>query len=69
MPAPERAADPPLIATLVDVLKESLLALADADRAEQANRLAATAYVGLRRSEPVQAQRINALMHKLCRMP
>ncbi|MFN8215745.1 MAG: DUF2249 domain-containing protein [Solirubrobacterales bacterium] len=52
---------------LVDVLIESLVALGDVGRAEQANRLAASAYARLRRTDPGQAQRINALMHRLCR--
>jgi regulator of cell morphogenesis and NO signaling len=56
-------------ATPVDVLIEALVELADAGRAERASRLAAKAYAGLRRGEPVQAQRLNALMHKLILSP
>jgi uncharacterized protein (DUF2249 family) len=49
--------------------RDALVALADAGHADQANRLAAGAYARLRHDDPVQAQRINALMHKLCRPP
>lgn len=56
-------------ATPLDVLIEALVELGDAGRAEQAGRLAAEAYVGLRRDEPDQAQRLNALMHKLLLSP
>jgi uncharacterized protein (DUF2249 family) len=54
---------------LVDVLIEALVELADAGRNEQARRLAARVYAGLRRGEPDQAQRLNALMHKLIFSP
>jgi regulator of cell morphogenesis and NO signaling len=61
---------PPLAgATPVDVLVEALVELADAGRAERASRLAAKAYAGLRRGEPDQAQRLDALMHKLILSP
>jgi uncharacterized protein (DUF2249 family) len=53
----------------VDVLIEALAELAEAGRTERASRLAAAAYAGLRRSEPEQAQRVNALMHKLILSP
>lgn len=56
-------------ATTLDVLIETLVELAEAGRAERASRLAATAYAGLRRAEPDQAQRLNALMHKLILSP
>jgi len=56
-------------AVVADLAREALTALADAGHAEQANRLAAGAYVRLRHDAPVEAQRINALMHKLCRPP
>jgi uncharacterized protein (DUF2249 family) len=57
-------------ATVVaDLAREALTALAEAGQADRANRLAAGAYARLRRDDPVQAQRINALMHKLCRPP
>lgn len=62
---PPSAAAPNPSATPLDVLIEALVDLADAGRAERAGRLAATAYVGLRRGEPDQAQRLNALMHRL----
>mgnify|MGYP001549222951 CR=1 FL=1 len=54
---------------VTDLARDALTALADAGHAEQANRLAAGAYARLRHDDPVQAQRINALMHKLCRPP
>jgi uncharacterized protein (DUF2249 family) len=56
-------------AVVTDLAREALTALADAGHAEQANRLAADAYVRLRHDAPVEAQRINALMHRLCRPP
>ncbi len=52
-------------AELVGVLLSSLAALGEAGHGEQASRLAGTAYANLRRRDPVQAQRINVLMHRL----
>lgn len=54
---------------LVDVLKDALKALAVGGEADRANRLAGRAYMALRQEYPEQAQRINVLMHALCRMP
>jgi hypothetical protein len=59
-------AKPPLDA-LTAVLAEALRALAASGHAEVANRLAGQAYAALRREHPNQAQRINALMHRLAR--
>lgn len=59
-------AKPPLDA-LTAVLAEALRALAASGHAEDANRLAGQAYAALRREHPNQAQRINALMHRLAR--
>jgi uncharacterized protein (DUF2249 family) len=50
------------------VLADSLRALAGAGQPEAACRLAGRAYAALRREHPAQAQRINALMHRLTRM-
>ena len=44
-------------------------ALAAGGHAEEANRLAGRAYVALRREHPDQARQINALMHRLTRIP
>lgn len=60
---------PATAAVVSDLAREALIALAEAGHADQANRLAAGAYVRLRHDDPVGAQRINALMHKLCRPP
>lgn len=57
------------LATLTSVLADALRALANAGRAEEANRLAGRAYSALRREDPDQARRINALMHRLTRIP
>ena len=56
---------PEPVAELVDVLLESLLALGEAGEVDRANRLAGSAYMHLRRRNPVQAQRINVIMHRL----
>ncbi|HET9185942.1 MAG TPA: DUF2249 domain-containing protein [Solirubrobacterales bacterium] len=50
---------------LVDVLLEALAALGEAGEPATANRFAGAAYASLRRRDPEQAQRINALMHRL----
>jgi uncharacterized protein (DUF2249 family) len=50
------------------VLADALRALAGAGHPEAACRLAGRAYAALRREHPAQAQRINALMHRLARM-
>lgn len=60
---------PATTAVVADLARDALTALAAAGHAEQANRLAAGAYARLRHDDPVQAQRLNALMHKLCRAP
>jgi uncharacterized protein (DUF2249 family) len=60
---------PATAAVVSELAREALIALADAGHADRANRLAASAYVRLRHDDPVGAQRINALMHKLCRPP
>jgi hypothetical protein len=61
--------EPPPTAVLVDVLRDALTELWETGRDDRANRLAAAAYVRLRRTDPEQAQRLNALMHKLSRPP
>lgn len=50
---------------LLDLLLEALKDLGDAGQADRANRLAASAYVQLRKRDPEGAQRINVLMHRL----
>ncbi|MDE3131164.1 MAG: hypothetical protein KGL16_08405 [Acidobacteriota bacterium] len=57
------------LTVLVRVLGEALRALAASGDADAANRLAARAYVALRRENPELAQRINVLMHGLARFP
>jgi uncharacterized protein (DUF2249 family) len=59
---------PPLEA-LTAVLADALRALAAGGHAEEANRLAGRAYAAVRREHPDQARRINALMHRLTRIP
>lgn len=54
-----------LTGDLLDLLLKALADLGDAGEADRANRLAADAYVRLRKRDPKQAQRINALMHRL----
>jgi uncharacterized protein (DUF2249 family) len=51
--------------TVTGVLVEALRALGAAGRPDQASRLAARAYVVLRRGEPDHAERINAAMHRI----
>ena len=58
----------PLVA-LTAVLIGALRALGAAGEAETACRLAGQAYSVLRREHPDQAQPINAIMHRLVRMP
>ena len=56
------------IAALTATLGEALRALAAAGQPASACRLGGRAYAALRREHPVEAQRINALMHRLARM-
>lgn len=67
MPAASpRAGESQAVTTaLVDVLLDALAALGEAGRPAAANRLAGAAYASLRRRDPEQAQRLNALMHRL----
>lgn len=57
------------LAGLTAVLIDALVALGAAGQPEAACRLAGRAYSVLRREHPGQAQRINALMHRLVRIP
>jgi len=50
---------------LLDTLLDALAALGEAGRPDEANRFAGAAYASLRRHDPGQAQRVNALMHRL----
>jgi uncharacterized protein (DUF2249 family) len=55
--------------TVTGVLIDALRALGAAGRPEQASRLAARAYVSLRRHEPSHARQINAAMHHIAPTP
>lgn len=66
VPAPMPGAEPPLEA-LSGLLLESLAALAEADGAEAACRLAGRAYVALRHASPQEARRFDVLLHRLSR--
>lgn len=57
------------LAILTVVLIDALRALGAAGEPESACRLAGRAYSALRHDHPDHAQRINALMHRLVRMP
>ncbi|HEX5191172.1 MAG TPA: DUF2249 domain-containing protein [Solirubrobacteraceae bacterium] len=65
LPQPEDRTLDALIAVLTDALR----LLGAAGRPVDANRLAGQAYAALRREHPTRAQRINALMHGLARIP
>jgi uncharacterized protein (DUF2249 family) len=54
---------------LTGILADALRGLAGAGQSEAACQLAGQAYAVLRREHPTEAQRINALMHRLARMP
>ena len=54
---------------LAGVLIAALRALGAGGQPETANRLAGQTWAALRRTHPPQAQRVNALMHQLARMP
>ena len=57
------------LAGVTTVLIDALRALGAAGESEAACRLAGQAYAALRHEHPADAQRINALMHRLVRMP
>lgn len=57
------------VQALTRVLVDALCALGEGGRPERANRLAGQAWAALRRRHPAEAQRVNALMHRLARMP
>jgi uncharacterized protein (DUF2249 family) len=67
----KKLADPQAdaVAALNRVLREALTALGRAGHAEAAGRLAGQAWSALRHGHPAEAQRINALMHGLAKMP
>jgi uncharacterized protein (DUF2249 family) len=62
-------AGPDELDEITRVLVATLRALGAAGRPVQALRLAADGYAALRRERPLAAQRINAVMHSLARMP
>jgi hypothetical protein len=51
------------------VLADALRALGESGQPETANRLAGQAWAVLRHRHPAEAQCVNALMHRLARMP
>lgn len=51
------------------VLLDALRALGEGGQPETANRFAGRAWSALRRGHPIEARRVNALMHGLARMP
>jgi hypothetical protein len=59
--------DADLLPALNRVLLRALLALAEAGHADRACRLAAEAWVVLRRKCPHEAERLNGVMHALTR--
>jgi uncharacterized protein (DUF2249 family) len=66
---PEAGAEPDELDEITRILVGTLRALGAAGRPVQALRLAASGYAVLRRERPLAAQRINAVMHSLARMP
>jgi hypothetical protein len=63
------AEDTKPVEVLTGVLVQTLRALGAGGQPETANRLAGRAWAALRHTHPRQAQRVNALMHRLARMP
>jgi len=61
--------DRDVLEPLTDMLIAAPRALGAAGQPETANRLAGRAWATLRRTHHGQAQRVNALMHQLARMP
>lgn len=59
---------PTTVADLTRLLSEALAALGRAGHAETANRIGGRAWSALRAAHPVEAERINALMHGLSKM-
>jgi len=57
------------VRAITAALVDCLLALGRDGRPETANRLAGRAWAALRHRYPVEARRINALMHGLAQMP
>jgi uncharacterized protein (DUF2249 family) len=68
---PDRPAQGPQDACdeLAAVLARTAVALGRAGHPAQASRLAAVGYTAVRRERPAAAQRLNAAMHALARMP
>jgi uncharacterized protein (DUF2249 family) len=62
-------APPDACAALAAVLARAALALGRAGQPVQASRLAAAGYSAVRHERPKAAQRLNAAMHALARMP
>lgn len=57
--------DSDVVKALTGVVIRTVRCLGDSGRPEEASQLAATAWVATRRRHPVQAQRINGIMHYL----
>lgn len=63
------APSPELVTELTRLLARALRALGDAGRPVDASRLAASGWSALRHDHPVDAERLNGLMHYLARLP
>ena len=61
--------DDETLKAIMPVLVDALRVLGESGRPETANRLAGRAWAALRHRHPTEAQRVNALMHRLARMP
>jgi hypothetical protein len=61
--------DDDALKAITPVLADALRTLGESGRPETANRLAGRAWAALRHRHPTEAQRVNALMHRLARMP
>jgi len=61
--------DDDALKAITPVLADALRTLGESGRPETANRLAGRAWAALRHRHPAEAQRVNALMHRLARMP
>jgi uncharacterized protein (DUF2249 family) len=58
----------PVVETLANALVQALRQLGQAGRPDVANRIAATAWSGIRRTDQRNADRLNGVMHQLARL-
>jgi hypothetical protein len=58
----------PVVETLANALVQALRQLGEAGRPDVANRIAATAWSGIRRKDQRTADRVNGVMHQLARL-